>query len=294
MLAGSDPSTNRGLPAVAVHETDQFFAGNARENGRVVDLVAVQIEDGQHGAVANGIEEFVAVPGGGQRPGFGLAVADHHGHDQIGIVEGGAKRMRDAVAELAAFVNRPRRFGRAVTADAAGKGKLHEEALQAAQVLAAIRVHVAVRTFEVHRPEHAGRAVARPGQIDDVDVVLANGAVEVGVDEAERGTRAPVAKQALLHMLGRERLAQQRIVAQIDHAGRKVVACAPEAIDARQCLRRKRRSTDGGFRRSEGARSDQLVLVCHDFLCLVGAARMITAVSRPWRHRFAHRRLPPS
>ncbi len=54
-------------------------------------------------------------------------------------------------------------------------------------------------------------AVPWPGDIDDVEVVLLDDPVEVDVDEIQTGRRAPVAQQARLHMLERQRLLQQRV-----------------------------------------------------------------------------------
>ena len=53
-----------------------------RGAGRVVDLVAVEIQDRQHRTIADRIEEFVDVPRGAQGYGLGLAVAHHRGDDQ--------------------------------------------------------------------------------------------------------------------------------------------------------------------------------------------------------------------
>ena len=66
------------------------------EHRRVGDLVAVQMQDRQHRAVADRVEELVRVPRRRQRPGLGLAVADHAGDDQIRVVEGGAVRVATA------------------------------------------------------------------------------------------------------------------------------------------------------------------------------------------------------
>ena len=85
------------------------------------DLVAVQVEDRQHRAVADRIDELVGMPGRGERTGLGLAIAHHAGDDQIGIVERSAVGVRHAVAELAALVNRARRLRRHVAADVAGE-----------------------------------------------------------------------------------------------------------------------------------------------------------------------------
>ena len=50
--------------------------GIRREHRRIGDLVAVEVQDRQHRAVARRIEKLVGMPGGGERAGFGLAVAD--------------------------------------------------------------------------------------------------------------------------------------------------------------------------------------------------------------------------
>ncbi len=171
-------------PAVAVEQVLQFLVRDARQQRRVVDLVAVEVQDRQHRAVANRVEELVDVPGGRQRAGLGLAVADHGRHDQVGVVEGRAAGVREHVAEFAAFVDRARRFRRAVAADAAGERELLEELAQALFVLALVRVDLRVRAFQVDRAEHPGRAVPGPGQEDHVEVVLLDQPVQVDVDEA--------------------------------------------------------------------------------------------------------------
>ena len=57
-------------------------------------------------------------------------------------------------------------------------------------------------------------------------------AVQVRVDEILSWRRSPVAEQAGLDVRGLQRLAQQRVVEQIDLADRKVVGRAPVGIDA--------------------------------------------------------------
>ncbi len=74
-------------PAVAAQQLLQFFAGDAGQKGRISDLVAVQMQNGENCAVARRIQELVGVPRSGERPGLRLAVADHAGHHQFGIVE---------------------------------------------------------------------------------------------------------------------------------------------------------------------------------------------------------------
>jgi len=57
-----------GGVAVAIEQVFQLLVADARQQGGVVDLVAVEVEDGQHRAVADGVEELADVPGGGQGP----------------------------------------------------------------------------------------------------------------------------------------------------------------------------------------------------------------------------------
>ena len=57
--------------------------------------------------------------------------------------------------------------------------------------------------------------------------------VEVGVDEVDRGCRAPVPEQPRLDVVGGERLAQQRVRLQVDLGGREEVRRAAVAADDR-------------------------------------------------------------
>jgi hypothetical protein len=61
------------------------------------------------------------MPRGGERSGLRFAVADYARDDQFGIVERRAVRVRQAVAQLTAFVDRPGRLRRDVRADVAGE-----------------------------------------------------------------------------------------------------------------------------------------------------------------------------
>ena len=210
--------------AVAANEGVEFFVRDAREDGRVGDLVAVEVKDREHGAVADGVEEFVGVPGGGERTGLGLAVADQHGDDQVGIVEGCAEGVRERVAELAAFVDRAGSFGRAVAADAAGEGEARNSVSMPFASWLLVGIDLGVVAFEIAVGERGGRAVAGAGDVDDVEVVLFDEAIEMDPDEGLAGVGAPVAEQAVLDVLGLERFAEQRVVAQ-DRSCRRRGSC---------------------------------------------------------------------
>ena len=77
----------------------------ARQHGRPGDLVAVQMQDREHGAVADRVEKFIGVPACRQRAGLGFAVADHTRGQQIGIVKHRAERVRQRVTQFAAFMD---------------------------------------------------------------------------------------------------------------------------------------------------------------------------------------------
>ena len=83
---------------------------DAGEDRRVGDLVAVQVQDRQHDAVADRVEKLVGMPCGGQWSGLGFAVADDAGDDQLRIVERGPEGMADRITQLAPLMNRSRRL----------------------------------------------------------------------------------------------------------------------------------------------------------------------------------------
>src|SRR5450755_4023797 len=94
---------------------------DACEECRIADLVAVEMQDRQHGSIENRVEKLVGLPGGRQRAGLRLAVADDAGDDQGRIVERCPKRMTERVAQLTAFMDGTRRRRRDVAGDSAGK-----------------------------------------------------------------------------------------------------------------------------------------------------------------------------
>ena len=70
--------------AQALEEFCQIGVAMPGPDGRPRNLVAVEMQDRQHRAVAGRIEEVDALPAFRERPGLGLAVADHRRHKQVG------------------------------------------------------------------------------------------------------------------------------------------------------------------------------------------------------------------
>src|SRR5712691_8381759 len=116
-----------GRPPVTAEQLFQFLAGDASEQRRVCNLVSVEMQDRQHRPIGGRIEKFVRMPGRCQGSGFRLAIADHAGDDEIGIVERRPERMAERIAQLAALVDRARALWRRVAWNSSGKRKLNKE-----------------------------------------------------------------------------------------------------------------------------------------------------------------------
>src|SRR4029453_11834267 len=137
------------------------------------------MEDGQDRAVGRRVQELVRMPARGERTGFGLAVADDAGADQVGVVECGSVRVRDSVPELSALVDRAWRLRSHVAWNTARKRKLREKSLHAFVVRGDVRVDLAVGTLEVRVCNQARAAMSGACDIDHVKVVLLDYPVQV-------------------------------------------------------------------------------------------------------------------
>ena len=73
--------------------------------------------------------------------------------------------------------------------------------------------------------------MAGPGDVDDVGVAVTDDAVQMGVDQVQARRGAPVTEQPRLDVFGGQRLAQQRVVQQVDLADRQVIGGAPVGVD---------------------------------------------------------------
>ena len=219
-----------GRPAAASQELLQFLVLDAGQDGRIADLVAIQVQDRQHRSVANRVEKLVGLPGGRQGTRFRFAIANHARNDQPGIVERGAEGMADRVPEFAAFVNRPRRRRRNVAGNPAGKRELLEQLLEPGLVLGDVRINLAPGAFEVNVAHNRRAAVTGTGDIEHVQVILLDDPVQMHVDEVLARRRAPVPDHQRLHVRQFQRLLQQRIVVEVNLADRQIVGGAPVGV----------------------------------------------------------------
>jgi hypothetical protein len=115
------------LVPVPAEELLQLVAADPRRNGGTGDLVSVEMEDREHRAIVDRVQEFVRVPAGCQGGRFELSVPDDATGQQIRVVEDRPVGVGQAVAELTPFMDRAGRLGGRVTRDASRKGELLEE-----------------------------------------------------------------------------------------------------------------------------------------------------------------------
>jgi hypothetical protein len=222
--------------AVTPQQLIQLFSIHARQQRRVRDFVAVQMQDRQHRAVTARVEELVGVPRRRERAGLRFAVAYHTRSNQTRIVERGAVCVRQRVAELTALMDRSRRFRRDVTRNAARKRELFEQLLHSRRIARDRRIDLAVRPLQVRVGDDAGSTVSRTGDQQHRQIALLDRTVQMRIDEVETGRCAPMAEQPRLDVFDRKRLRQQRIVEQVDLTDAEVVCRAPIGIDRRDFL----------------------------------------------------------
>ena len=200
-------------PPIAAQQLLQLLMANARQHGRVGNLVSVQVQDGQHHAVSYGVEKLVRMPSRSQRSGLGLAISDDTRHHQLRVVERRAKSMAQRIAQLAAFVDRSRRLRRGMARDSTRKRELQKQLLQARLILADVGINLAVGAFQIGVGNYRGTAVPRTRDVNHVQVVMANDAVQMHVDEVLAGRRTPVPQQHPFDIAWLQFSSKQRVVA---------------------------------------------------------------------------------
>ncbi len=136
-----------------------------------------------------------------ERTGFGFAVAHHARRQKIGVVKDRAERMDQGVTQFSSFVNRTGRFRRDMARNAAGKRELFEQPLHPFLVLRNLRINFAVGALKISIRHQARPAVAGTGDVNDIQILLANDAVKMHVNEVQPGRRAPMSQQAGLDVL---------------------------------------------------------------------------------------------
>ena len=187
--------------SIAAKEVIEFLVADPSQDAGIGDLVAVEVQDWQNHAICRRIEELVGMPARGEGTSFGFAVADHARDDQVGVVEGSSVCMREGITQLTALVDRTGRLRRHMAGNAAGERELLEEEFHAVLVARNVRIDFAICSLEISIRHEARTAMARPGDVDHVQVVLPDDPVQVNVDEVQAWRRSPMTKQTGLDVL---------------------------------------------------------------------------------------------
>src|SRR5512143_548952 len=204
------------------------------------DLKTIEMQDGEHSPVGYRIQELVRMPCCGEGSGLCLAVADHAGSNEIGIVEDSTERMGERIPELSSFVDGPWRLRGSMTRNATRERELLEELLHALGIPGYVGIKFAVRTFQICVGYHAGTSMPGAADEDNIEVMGLDQAVKMHVDEVEPRCRAPVSQQPGFYVLQLQGLLEQRIVIEIDLSDRKVVCRTPVCVHGFKLFRGER------------------------------------------------------
>ncbi len=205
------PRDDNGLIPPPPVQLNQLLVRQTRFDRRPGNLVAIEVQDRQHGTVPTRVEKVHTFPAAFQRTGFSFPITYDAGHQQVGIVEDSAKGVHQRIAQLSAFMQGVGCVRAAMAGDAAGGGEAAKEAQHALFIGRDVGVHLAISTFQPGAGVHGRAAMAWTGDENRLDAPVANQAIEVHIDKVLPDRRAPVPQQSRLDVLGQQRLAQQRI-----------------------------------------------------------------------------------
>src|SRR6266542_4273240 len=107
--------------------------------------------------------------------------------------------------------------------DSPGKGELLEQPSHALFILLNVGIKLRVGSLQVGVRHHTWPPVAGAANIDHVQVILIDHAVEVNINEIESGSRSPMPQQTGLDVFEFKRLAQQRIGVEVNLSDRKII-----------------------------------------------------------------------
>ena len=197
---------------------------------RAGDFVAIQMQNRQHRSVSRWIQELDALPASFERAGLSLAIADDASHDQIRIIERRSKGVDQRIAKFASLMHGVRRVRSAMARNTAGRRKRTKEKPHTVDVLGNFRMHFGISSFEVCAGVQGRPSVAGARNVNDICIRFPDQPVQMNVDEILPGRCAPMPQQARLDVFFCERLAQQRIIEEIDLADAEIIRGAPIAI----------------------------------------------------------------
>src|SRR5262249_29044109 len=115
--------------------------------------------------------------------------------------------------------------------DTTRKRKLREQLLHPLFVLRNIRIDLAINSLKVSVGHQTRSAVARPGDVDHVEIVFLYHSVQMSIDKIETWRGSPVSQQPGFDMLFGQGLLEERVIIKINLPDREIVRCAPVSIE---------------------------------------------------------------
>src|ERR1700733_1283934 len=116
----------------------------------------------------------------------------------------------------------------------AGKRELRKELFEPGFILADVRIDLAIRPFKVGIGDDGRAAMARTTDVDHVEVIFLDDAIQVHINEILTRRRAPMTEQHVLDVRKSQRLFQEWIVVQVNLSHRQIVGGAPVSVHLAQ------------------------------------------------------------
>src|SRR5260221_9068692 len=159
---------------------------------RIGDFVTVQVDYRQHRAGFGRIKEFVTMPCCGCRTCLSLSIANNTGYNEVRIIHRSTKGSSQRIAQLAAFMDRPRYARVEMAGETARPGETPDELVQPGTVKRQLGVIFLQGAFEVQVRQVRWRSMPWARDQEHVEIMAHNQSIEVSVDQVDTGTRAPV------------------------------------------------------------------------------------------------------
>ena len=181
------------LVAVAGEQVSQGLVAHAPKQGGAGEFVAIDVQNRQHRPRRSRVEVIIGMPGSSQRTGFGFAIANDAGHQQVGVVEGGSIGMGEAIAQFAPLLNLTGCAGYEVTRQTEGPRKRPDQVAYTRHARLVLRVEFTQSTFQKQVGKVGGCAVTRPRHQQNAGIGILHKPVQVGINQvqARRGSPMP-------------------------------------------------------------------------------------------------------
>ena len=189
------------FPSAALEEVFHFLMRNTWENGRVTDLVSVQMKDWKNSTVCDRVQEFVGLPWSSKRPCFSFTVTDNNCSDKIWVVQNSTKAVSNWISKFSTLIDRTWCFWSTVTRNSAWEWELLKHFLHTFLILADVRINFTIRTFQISVGNQEVSAMSRTGKKNHIQIITFDDTVAVYIDEVLSRYGSPVSDDFFLDLI---------------------------------------------------------------------------------------------